>query len=44
MKDGKTVMTGTITVAKDGKSRTVNNTVTGADGKKMTDKAVYDKE
>jgi hypothetical protein len=44
MKDGKTVMSGTITVAKDGKSRTVNTTLTGADGKKVTDKAVYNRE
>lgn len=44
MKDGKTVMTGTIKVAKDGKSRVVTTTSTDADGKKHTDKAYYDKQ
>lgn len=44
MKDGKTTMTGTITVSKDGKSRVINVTTTGADGKKMTEKAYYDRE
>jgi len=44
MKDGKTVVTGTITVSKDGKSRVVTTTGTGPDGKKVTDKAYYDKE
>jgi hypothetical protein len=44
MKNGKTVMTGTITVAKDGKSRTVTTTMTDAKGKKHTDKAYYDKQ
>lgn len=43
-KDGKTTMTGTITVAKDGKSRVVTTTITDANGKKVTDKAYYDKE
>lgn len=44
MKNGKTLWTGTITVSKDGKSRTV--TVNGTDdkGTKYTSKAVYDKE
>ena len=44
MKNGKTLWTGTITVSKDGKSRTV--TVNGTDdkGKKYTSRAVYDKE
>jgi hypothetical protein len=37
-------MTGTITVSKDGKSRVVNTTTTGADGKKATEHAYYDKE
>ena len=43
MKNGKVMWTGHITVAKDGKSRTV--TVNGADanGKKFTSKSVYDK-
>jgi hypothetical protein len=43
MKDGKTVWTGKITVAADGKSRTVTMSGTGADGKKFKGKAVYDK-
>jgi hypothetical protein len=44
MKDGKTVWTGRITVAADGKSRTVTINGTDADGKKLKGKAVYDKE
>jgi hypothetical protein len=44
MKDGKTVWTGRITVAADGKSRTVTINRTDADGKKFKGKAVYDKE
>ncbi|MEO7723336.1 MAG: hypothetical protein ABIU29_01405 [Chthoniobacterales bacterium] len=43
-KDGKVVMTGTITVSKDGKSRVVKATTTDANGKKHTDKAYYDKQ
>jgi hypothetical protein len=43
MKDGKIMWTGTITVSKDGKSRTVNVNGTDANGKKFTSKAVYDK-
>ncbi len=42
MKGGKTIWTGTITVAKDGKSRTVN-TSGDKDGKKWKSKAFYDK-
>jgi len=38
------VVTGTITVSKDGKSRVVTTTATDPDGKKVTDKAYYDKE
>src|ERR1700732_694282 len=44
MKDGKTVWSGRITVAADGKSRTVTINGTDADGKKFKGKAVYDKE
>ena len=44
MKDDKVVFTGTIKVAKDGKSRMVTTTMAGADGKKHTDKASYDKQ
>ena len=44
MKDGKVVFTGTIKVAKDGKSRMVTTTLTDTSGKKHTDKAYYDKQ
>jgi ribosomal protein S11 len=44
MKDGKVVFTGTIKVAKDGKSRMVTTTMADANGKKHTDKAYYDKQ
>jgi hypothetical protein len=44
MKDGKTLWTGTITVAKDGKSRVVTVNSTDANGKKLKSKYVYDKE
>jgi len=44
IKDGKMVMTGTITVAKDGKSRAVILTGTDAKGKKVTDTTYYDKQ
>jgi uncharacterized protein (DUF1501 family) len=44
MKDGKTLWSGTITVAADGKSRTVTMNGTDANGKKFKGKAVYDKE
>ena len=43
MKDGKVVWSGRIEVSKDGKSRTVTINGTGADGKKFSGKAVYDK-
>jgi len=43
-KNGKVVATGTITVAKDGKSRVVTASDTDANGKKVTDKAYYDKQ
>jgi hypothetical protein len=43
-KNGKVVMTAVITVAKDGKSRTVTLTSTDAKGKKITNKTYYDKE
>lgn len=43
MKDQKIVWTGQITVAADGKSRTVTMTGTGADGKKFKGTAFYDK-
>jgi hypothetical protein len=44
MKDGKTVWSGKIEVAKDGKSRTVTINGTDEAGKKFKGKAVYDKE
>jgi hypothetical protein len=44
MKDGKTVWTGRIAVAADGKSRTVSVNGTDEAGKKFKAKAVYDKE
>jgi hypothetical protein len=43
MKDGKLSWRGRSTVAKDGKSRTLNMSGTGADGKKFKAKVVYDK-
>ena len=43
-KAGKVVMTGTITVAKDGKSRVVMLTGTDANGQKFTDMTYYDKQ
>jgi hypothetical protein len=43
MKNGKVMWTGTITVSKDGKSRTVTVQGTDASGKKFTSKSVYDK-
>jgi len=43
-KDGKVVMTGSITVAKDGKSREVTLTGTDAKGKRFTETTYYDKE
>ena len=43
MKDGKVNWTGTITVAKDGKSRTVTVNGTDANGKKFHGKVFYDK-
>ena len=42
-KNGKVDWSGTITVAKDGKSRTVTMNGTDANGKKFSGKAVYDK-
>ena len=43
LKDGKVVWSGKITVAPDGKSRTVTINGTDANGKKFSGKAVYDK-
>jgi hypothetical protein len=44
MKDGKVMWTGRITVAADGKTRTVTINGTDANGKKFKAKAVYDKQ
>jgi hypothetical protein len=43
-KDGKVVTTGKIVVTADGKSRTITTMTTLADGKKMKNVAVYDKQ
>lgn len=43
-KGGKTTLTGRIVVSHDGKSRTVTTTATDAQGKKVTNVAVYDKQ
>jgi hypothetical protein len=43
MKGGKVAWSATSTVAADGKSRTLNMSGTGADGKKFKAKIVYDK-
>jgi hypothetical protein len=43
-KDGKMAWSGRITVAADGKSRTVTMNGTDGKGKKFSGKAVYDKE
>ena len=43
-KGGKTTLTGRITVARDGKSRTVTTTATNAQGKKVRNVTVYDKQ
>ena len=44
MKDGKTVGTAKVELAKDGKSRTLDIEGTIADGKKYKAKYVYDKQ
>ena len=43
-KDGKSVGTGKVVVAADGKSRTVTSTFNDASGKPQTSVAVYDKQ
>lgn len=44
MKNGKVEWTGTIAIAKDGKSRTVTVHGTDSNGKKFTEQVVYDKQ
>lgn len=43
-KGGKTTLTGRITLAADGKTRTVTTTGTDSSGKKMSNTGVYDKQ
>jgi hypothetical protein len=43
-KGDKTTLTGKIVVSADGKTRTVTTTTTDAQGKKVTNVAVYDKQ
>jgi hypothetical protein len=43
-KGGKTTLTGRIVVSRNGKTRTVTTTATNAQGKKVTNVAVYDKQ
>ena len=43
-KGGKATLTGRIVISADGKSRTVTTTATNAQGKKVTNVAVYDKQ
>ena len=43
-KGGKTTLSGRIVVSQDGKTRTVTTTATDAQGKKVTNVAVYDKQ
>ena len=43
-KNGKATLNGRIVVSRDGKTRTVTTTATNAQGKKVTNVAVYDKQ
>jgi hypothetical protein len=43
-KDGKVTVTGRIVVSADGKSRAITTHEAGAEGKKLRNKAVYDKQ
>jgi hypothetical protein len=43
-KDGKVTLSGRLVVSADGKSRTATVSGTDAEGKKFTNKAVYDKQ
>ena len=43
-KNGKVTLNGRIVFSRDGKSRTVTTTATNAQGKKVTNVAVYDKQ
>ncbi|HUS10849.1 MAG TPA: hypothetical protein VMZ30_10315 [Pyrinomonadaceae bacterium] len=43
-KDGKVTVTGRVAVTANGRTRTVTTTVTNSEGKKVTNRAVYDKQ
>src|SRR5258708_39145284 len=43
-KDGKVTLTGRIVVSANGKTRTVTTTATDSKGKRVTNRAVYDKQ
>jgi len=43
-KNGKVTLSGRVVVSRDGKTRTVTTTTTNAQGKKVTNTAVYDKQ
>ena len=43
-KNGKVTVEGSVVISGDGKSRTVTTTATNAEGKKVTNVAVYDKQ
>src|ERR1041385_5447026 len=43
-KNGKVTVEGRVVISSDGKSRTVTTTATNAEGKKVTNVAVYDKQ
>jgi hypothetical protein len=43
-KNGKVTLSGRIVVSRDGKTRTVTTTTTNAQGKKVMNTAVYDKQ
>ena len=43
-KNGKVTVEGRVVISQDGKSRTVTTTATDAQGKKVTNVAVYDKQ
>ena len=43
-KNGKVTLSGRVVVSRDGKTRTVTTTTTNAQGKEVTNTAVYDKQ
>jgi phage gp45-like len=43
-KNGKVTVTGRVVISRDGKSRTVTTTATNAQGKKVTNTSLYDKQ